>query len=310
MGKTIGHNELMSAIPETPPRLMLDRLELDLENRSARGLKAVSAAEPFFAGHFPDAPIMPGVLQIAAMLQASAVLIRADAKTIPETALPRIKKLTRIKFRRPILPGHTMDVDVQLLSFEDGEALVEAKTQVDGQTACSGKLTIEFVDPADNDALQAAAPAAPAIEMDDPEQEMDVEAIMGTIPHRFPFQFIERAKIKEDHIIGYKNVSASEPFVIGNAAGTFPEYLQVEAAAQTGCALVLSRPESAGMLAYFMSIDSAAFYAPVLPGSVITMDMSLSKRGRFGLGSGTLYADGRKVGECALKFALIDRENG
>ena len=73
---------------------------------------------------------------------------------------------------------------------------------------------------------------------------------------------------------------------------------------------MLSDPDTAGMLAYFMSIDSAVFHAPVQPGSEITMDMDLSKRGRFGVGSGALYADGQKVAECTLKFALVAKENG
>jgi len=142
---------------------------------------------------------------------------------------------------------------------------------------------------------------------------LDIKAIRKAIPHRYPFLLIDKIEILEGEkrVIGTKCVTANEPFF----AGHFPEHpvmpgvLIVEAMAQTAAAMVLSRPDFAGKLAYFMGIDGAKFRQPVFPGSVLKFHLEAVRVGRIGKFRGEAYVDGKLVAEADLTFAVVDQEN-
>ena len=141
---------------------------------------------------------------------------------------------------------------------------------------------------------------------------MDIKAIRKAIPHRYPFLLVDKVELLEGGklVIGTKCVTTNEPFF----AGHFPEHpvmpgvLIVEAMAQTAAAMVLSRPDFAGKLAYFMGIDEAKFRLPVFPGSVLKMHIEAQRVGRIGKFRGNTYVDGKLAAEAVLTFAIVDQE--
>ena len=141
---------------------------------------------------------------------------------------------------------------------------------------------------------------------------MDIKAIRATIPHRYPFLLVDKVELLEGgkRVVGTKCVSANEPFF----AGHFPEHpvmpgvLIMEAMAQTAAAMVLSRADFAGRLAYFMGIDEAKFRLPVFPGSVLRMHLEELRVGRIGKFRGETYVDGKLAAEAVLTFAVVEKE--
>ena len=141
---------------------------------------------------------------------------------------------------------------------------------------------------------------------------MDIRAIRKAIPHRYPFLLVDKVELLEGGklVIGTKCVTTNEPFF----AGHFPEHpvmpgvLIMEAMAQTAAAMVLSRPDFAGKLAYFMGIDEAKFRLPVFPGSVLKLHLEAQRVGRIGKFRGEAYVDGKLAAEAILTFAVVDKE--
>ncbi len=107
-------HQIMNILPHRPPFLLVDKI-LELSDNHVVGLKNVTMNEPFFEGHFPGAPVMPGVLQIEAMAQAGGVLILSTVEN-PEEYLTYFMKVDKVKFKRKVLPGDTLIFDLKLLS--------------------------------------------------------------------------------------------------------------------------------------------------------------------------------------------------
>ena len=130
---------------------------------------------------------------------------------------------------------------------------------------------------------------------------MDIGDILRTLPHRYPFILVDKIIELEEgrRAVGIKNVTINEPFFQGH----FPEHpvmpgvLIMEAMAQTAAAMVLSRPDFAGKLAYFMGIDEAKFRLPVFPGSVLKLPLTAQRVGRIGKFRGDAYVDGKLAAE-------------
>lgn len=293
---TLTHEQIAAALLEGPALVMLDRVELDTDAGTAVGTKAVSMAEPFFQGHFPGAPIMPGVLQVGAMVQAASLLA-----TQGQAVNLRLVMLERVKFRKPVMPGDIMSVDVKATGTDANGALTfEAKTLTGEDTTCSARLALA--------AAPVGTPTASEAPAGEPVQHLDAVAIMKIIPHRYPFLLVDAAEVYEGMMLGHKNISGGEALLVGSKCMSFFEYLQVEAAAQTACADALSKPESQGKLGYFMSIDKAEFFRQALPGDRLEMQVEVNVRGRFGTGQATGRIAGETVFEATMKFALVDRE--
>jgi len=112
-GKTIDINRVMQMIPHRYPFLMVDRVIDVIANHSATGLKNVTASEPHFQGHFPQKPIMPGVLIIESMAQTAAVLVVETLGPNAEGKLVYFMSVDDARFRKPVVPGDTILIHVQ-----------------------------------------------------------------------------------------------------------------------------------------------------------------------------------------------------
>jgi 3-hydroxyacyl-[acyl-carrier-protein] dehydratase len=141
---------------------------------------------------------------------------------------------------------------------------------------------------------------------------MDIKAIRKAIPHRYPFLLVDKVEVMEGGklVVGTKCVTADEPFFVGHFPEdpVMPGVLILESMAQTAAAMVLSRPDFAGKLAFFMGIDEAKFRQPVFPGSVLKLHLEAQRVGRIGKFRGNAYVDGKLAAEAVLTFAVVDRE--
>jgi beta-hydroxyacyl-ACP dehydratase FabZ len=138
-------SDILKILPHRYPFLLVDRIvELEPEKRIV-GLKNVTVNEPFFQGHFPGAPVMPGVLIIESMAQVAGVLIYRD---LPE----REKKLIyftgieNAKFRRPVTPGDQIRVEMELLSRRNHFGKMGGKATVDGKLAAEAVVQFAIVE--------------------------------------------------------------------------------------------------------------------------------------------------------------------
>lgn len=110
--KVIDINRIMQMIPHRYPFLMVDKIIDVIPDQSAVGVKNVSAGEPHFQGHFPQRPIMPGVLIIEAMAQTSAVLVVETLGPDAEGKLVYFMTIDNARFRKPVIPGDTLYIHV------------------------------------------------------------------------------------------------------------------------------------------------------------------------------------------------------
>lgn len=139
----IESNELLAILPHRYPFLLVDRvLELD-EGRRVVAQKNVTINEPFFVGHFPGHPIMPGVLIIEMMAQAGGVmlLVREENKG----KLPFFAGIEKARFRKPVLPGDTLIAEVTMLKHRSGMGWVSAKARVGDKVVCEAELAFALV---------------------------------------------------------------------------------------------------------------------------------------------------------------------
>jgi 3-hydroxyacyl-[acyl-carrier-protein] dehydratase len=124
---------ILQMIPHRYPMLMVDRV-VDMQlDRSAVGIKNVSINEPFFQGHFPSEPVMPGVLIVEAMAQTAAVLVVSTFGTGSEGKLVYFMSIDGVRFRRPVIPGDRLELHVEKIQSRanvwkfSGKAIVEGK---------------------------------------------------------------------------------------------------------------------------------------------------------------------------------------
>src|SRR4030042_5645850 len=103
----------MKKLPHRPPFLLVDRITY-LDDWTVCGIKNVTMNEAFFAGHFPDEPIMPGVLQIESMAQVGGILLLSKVPD-PENYVLYFMKIENIKFKNKVFPGDTMNIRMRLL---------------------------------------------------------------------------------------------------------------------------------------------------------------------------------------------------
>ncbi len=124
---------ILQMIPHRYPMLMVDRV-VDMQlDRSAVGIKNVSVNEPFFQGHFPSEPVMPGVLIVEAMAQTAAVLVVSTFGAGSEGKLVYFMSIDGVRFRRPVIPGDRLELHVEKIQSRanvwkfSGRAMVEGK---------------------------------------------------------------------------------------------------------------------------------------------------------------------------------------
>jgi len=138
----LNSNQIQEIIPHRYPFLLVDRIiELEAGVRAV-GIKNVSVNEPFFQGHFPQEHIMPGVLIIEAMAQVGAVAILSLPQYQGKIAY--FAGIKEAKFRRKVIPGDTLRVEIILVTLRGSFGIGEAKAYVDGQLAVEATLTFGF----------------------------------------------------------------------------------------------------------------------------------------------------------------------
>ncbi|MGD8834583.1 MAG: 3-hydroxyacyl-ACP dehydratase FabZ [Desulfobacteraceae bacterium] len=132
--------KIMAHIPHRYPFILIDRI-LELEpNKRVVGLKNVSMNEPFFQGHFPGKPIMPGVLILEAMAQASGVLAIASISKGKEGALMYFMGLDKVKFRKMVVPGDQLVMELEVLKQRAKIMKLAGVAKVDGQIVAEAQL--------------------------------------------------------------------------------------------------------------------------------------------------------------------------
>ena len=127
-------NEIMRFLPHRYPFLLVDRIvELEADKRIV-GLKNVTINEPFFQGHFPGAPVMPGVLIIESMAQVGGVMIYRDLPD-KDKKLIYFTGIESAKFRRPVVPGDQLRIEMELLNRRNNFGKMQGRATVDGKLA-------------------------------------------------------------------------------------------------------------------------------------------------------------------------------
>jgi 3-hydroxyacyl-[acyl-carrier-protein] dehydratase len=157
---TFNIQEIMDFLPHRYPFLLIDRVVVFEPAKRLVAIKNVTINEPFFQGHFPGYPIMPGVLVVEAMAQAGGIIMMAELPD-REKKLVVFTGIERAKFRRPVTPGDQLRIEVEVLSFRMRAGRIEGKAYVAEKLACEATLTCQVV-PRVREARAAATEGEPA----------------------------------------------------------------------------------------------------------------------------------------------------
>jgi beta-hydroxyacyl-ACP dehydratase FabZ len=142
---TLDVRDIMGRIPHRYPFLLVDRIIEIVPQRRIVAIKNVTINEPFFQGHFPGAPVMPGVLIIEALAQAGAVLLLSD---IPdrETKLVYFTGIDEARFRRPVVPGDQVRLTMDVLKLRARTCKMRGVAEVDGELVAEAEIMSALVD--------------------------------------------------------------------------------------------------------------------------------------------------------------------
>lgn len=137
-------NEIRAILPHRYPFLLVDRI-LELDAERIVGIKNVTLNEPFFIGHFPDFPVMPGVMIVEAMAQVAGVLV---LKSIPDRhkKLVLLAAIENARFRKPVVPGDTLRVEMSVIKRKTTVAKMAGRATVDGQLVAEAEVMCKLAD--------------------------------------------------------------------------------------------------------------------------------------------------------------------
>ena len=141
----LSSEEILGLLPHRFPFALIDRVIEHVPGKKAVALKNVTINEPQFQGHFPERPLMPGVLIVESMAQVGGIIV---------TQMPNLPKglfvfagINNVKFRRPVVPGDQLVITCELLSIKRQRfGKVKGEAHVDGKLVCSGELMFSLVD--------------------------------------------------------------------------------------------------------------------------------------------------------------------
>jgi 3-hydroxyacyl-[acyl-carrier-protein] dehydratase len=139
-------DRILQILPHRWPFVMVDRVTEVVPNELIRGHKSVSFNEPWFLGHFPRNPIMPGVLVIEALAQIGGILAYASEPFDEEKSLLYFLGIDKAKFRRPVVPGDRLDLEVTVLHHRMNVWKLKGEASVDGTLCAQGELLASVVD--------------------------------------------------------------------------------------------------------------------------------------------------------------------
>ena len=134
-----GIKEIMEIIPHRQPMLLVDRVEVIEENKKAVGYKGVTYNEPFFAGHFPTEPVMPGVLIMEAMAQTTAVLLMNREEM--RGKIGYYGAMNKVRFRKKVVPETVLRMEIEILKRKGPVAVAMGKAYTDEGLAAEGEMT-------------------------------------------------------------------------------------------------------------------------------------------------------------------------
>lgn len=135
----IGVKEIMKIIPHRQPMLLVDRVEIVEEDKKAIGFKGVTYNEPYFSGHFPQEPVMPGVLIMEAMAQTTAVLLLNKEEMRGKVGY--YAGINKAKFRKKVVPGSMLRMEVEVIRQRGPLAVAYGKAYTDEGLAAEGEMT-------------------------------------------------------------------------------------------------------------------------------------------------------------------------
>jgi 3-hydroxyacyl-[acyl-carrier-protein] dehydratase len=160
--QTMNVTEIMAILPHRYPFLLIDRV-IEIERRERIvAIKNVTANEPQFTGHFPENPIMPGVLMIEAMAQAGGTLLLLEYED-RDQKLMYFTGIDAAKFRRPVTPGDQLRIEMKVLNWRSRAVKMAGTIMVDGKLVCEATISCGLVDKASGGAVpKPGAPAAVA----------------------------------------------------------------------------------------------------------------------------------------------------
>ena len=142
-GRTLDAVEIQRVIPHRYPFLLVDRVTELEPGRRAVGWKNVTMGDPFFAGHFPDYPVMPGVLVVEALAQVGAVALLTTDDFRGQLAL--FAGIDKVRFKRQVRPGDVLRLEVELGQFRRSIGTGTGTATVDGEMACRGEFMFALV---------------------------------------------------------------------------------------------------------------------------------------------------------------------
>ncbi|WIA55682.1 3-hydroxyacyl-ACP dehydratase FabZ [Sphingobium sp. WTD-1] len=138
---------VMAALPHRYPMLLVDRVTSLVPSQSIHAIKAVSMNEPFFQGHFPGRPIMPGVLIVEAMAQAAGVLVVDSLGLADSGKLVYFMSIDGAKFRTPVEPGCLLDLHVEVTQMRGAVCKFAGRALIDGKLAAEANFVAMIADP-------------------------------------------------------------------------------------------------------------------------------------------------------------------
>ena len=137
-------NQIMDMLPHRPPFLLVDKI-LELTDQYVIGMKNVTMNEPFFVGHFPGAPVMPGVLQIEAMAQTGGILVLSTVPD-PENYLTYLLKIDKVRYKQQVVPGDTLIFKLDLMSpIRRGICQMQARAYANGKLVSEAEIMAQIV---------------------------------------------------------------------------------------------------------------------------------------------------------------------
>lgn len=145
MSDRIETPEIMSLIPHRHPFLLVDAAEDYVEHESITGIKAVTYDEPFFPGHFPNNPVMPGVLMLEALAQTGAILMSKTLQADPAKVTIFFMGCEKVKFRTPVRPGMLLRMPVRVVLARHGVFKFSGEVLADGVRAVQAEFSAKAV---------------------------------------------------------------------------------------------------------------------------------------------------------------------